>query len=52
MERGDRLLKGDGRSGGVRKCSDLGMLYGMAFLSCEYWNSRLLTLFITALISY
>ena len=48
MERGDRLLKGDGRSGGVRKCSDLGLLYGMAFLSCEYRRWRFVTLFITA----
>jgi hypothetical protein len=39
MERVFRLLKGDGRNGGVRKCSDLGvMLYGMAYLSCEYWR--------------
>jgi hypothetical protein len=53
MERGCRWLKGDGQSGGVRKCSDLGMmLYGMACLSCEYCGKWLLTLFITALISY
>ena len=48
MERGYRWLRDDGQSGGVRKCSDLGLLYGMAYLSCEYWISLLLTLFITA----